>query len=343
MAKQISNGKRRLSGLGLATSLVRDVCEVAGMPNLIDDAHAELAQAGVIEAVQRHDDATLFGWLLEAMSDQGIADTAAWTFMERNGRTRSEDIAAGISSAPPCPKLKSYWHFQGCGYRKTMQTCHEPAHFSGCPLPRHALRNGSLNQAAYGLWLFIRDVSGGDLVGWIDSRLEQADRPGSPNRARSLVDAVIPPLRNIHGLSDKVLSMSLSMLLLAGDPSRDRWVAAGTAMTAIDTLVHNWLHRTGILRRLNANHLYGPHCYANNGCADIITRLARKIDASCFNANFPAVFPRFVQHAIWRFCAQAGLDQCNGNTVRDGSRCRQHNCVLFGTCERVVMTKPTAD
>jgi hypothetical protein len=31
-------------------------------------------------------------------------------------------------------------------------------------------------------------------------------------------------------------------------------------MIAIDTLVHNWLHRTGILHRFEADHAYGMAC-----------------------------------------------------------------------------------
>jgi hypothetical protein len=38
-------------------------------------------------------------------------------------------------------------------------------------IPTHRLRNGRLNQTAYSLFLFIRDVAGSDLVGWIDARL----------------------------------------------------------------------------------------------------------------------------------------------------------------------------
>ena len=50
-----------------------------------------------------------------------------------------------------------------------------------CPLPTHRLRNGHLNQIAYSLYLFIRDVADGDLVGWIDDRLDQANDPGAPD------------------------------------------------------------------------------------------------------------------------------------------------------------------
>ena len=71
----------------------------------------------------------------------------------------------------PAPKLQSYWHYHDCGYRKIAGTCNEPGHFSACPLPLHPLRNGRLNQTAYGLFLFIRDLADGDLVAWIDRRL----------------------------------------------------------------------------------------------------------------------------------------------------------------------------
>ena len=43
-----------------------------------------------------------------------------------------------------------------------------------CPLPAHEFRNGNLNQLAYSLFLFIRDVAAGDLVDWIDRRLAEA-------------------------------------------------------------------------------------------------------------------------------------------------------------------------
>jgi hypothetical protein len=72
-------------------------------------------------------------------------------------------------------------------------------------------------------------------------------------------------------------------------------------------LVHNFLHRSGILDRLNAGHRYGPICYQRTGCAGVLEAVAQCIDARTFNPDFPATFPRFVQHAIWRYCAQLGL------------------------------------
>lgn len=72
------------------------------------------------------------------------------------------------------PKLRCYWSFHGCGYRKGSRTCAEPGIVSYRSLPRHHLRNGRLNQTAYSLFLFIRDVADGDLVEWIDQTLDSS-------------------------------------------------------------------------------------------------------------------------------------------------------------------------
>ena len=65
---------------------------------------------------------------------------------------------------------------------------------------------------------------------------------------------------------------------------------------------------------------YGPRCYTPNGCAAILAIIAEQIDAQAFNREFPTVFPRFVQLAIWRFCAQSGLNECNGNRIDNRQR-----------------------
>ncbi|HLL13417.1 MAG TPA: hypothetical protein VK570_20305, partial [Rubrivivax sp.] len=197
-------------------------------------------------------------------------------------------------------------------------------------------------QTAYALFLFLRDVCGGDLVGWIDQRLASADDPDRADRAALMREALLEPLCGIHGVSHKVLSMALAGLLLGADPNRERWVSTGASMVAVDTLVHNWLHRTGTLRRLGAEHAYGPACYRPGGCASLIEEAARHIDARQFCPAGPAFFPRLVQKAIWLFCAEAGLGLCNGNRIDDRDRCGQHECPLFQGCERVAL-RPSVD
>jgi hypothetical protein len=248
-------------------------------------------------------------------------------------------IARDLRRSPTCPKLKSYWDFHGCRYNKTRYTCAESDHLPRCPLPNHWLRNGRLNQTAYALHLFIRDIAGGDLVGWIDRRLNTAIKRSGPDRLASMRTALLDPLKEVHGVSDKVLMMALSTLFLGAAGHRRRRREVGGSMIAIDTLVHNFLHRTGILHRFRADHAYGATCYRPGGCAEIIETVAQRIDARQFNRGFPRWFPRFVQHAIWRYCAQQGLDICNGNQIDDRKRCSNTQCSLYSKCDRKELRK----
>jgi hypothetical protein len=324
------------SSLTYAVRLVHATCCLAGSADFLDEIGADLRRRGIVRAVQDHDTPALFHWLIELLSFQGLSDAVAAGYIAQHGTARWADIAEGLSQRPPCPKLAGYWAFDGCGYRKTVHTCAEPRYISACPLPRHPLRNGRLNQMAYGLFLFIRDVAGGDLVDWIDQQLQAANEL-SPGHFAALREAVVGPLRNVHGLSDKVLAMAISFLLFAGGKRRPLWAKTAASLVAVDTLVHNYLHRTGILRRFSADHAYGEACYRPGGCAGIIDLVAAHIDARQFNPRFPAAFPRFVQSAIWRYCAENGLDVCNGNRIDDSARCSNAQCQLFRRCDRVVL------
>jgi hypothetical protein len=204
-------------------------------------------------------------------------------------------------------------------------------------LPKHHLRNGRLNQTAYSLFLFIHDIADGDLVGWIDRQLQGANYQAGPDRLARMRASLIEPLREVYGVSDKVLTMALSCVLLGAPHNRPLWVEVGGSMIAIDTLVHNFLHRTGILARFKANHQYGVACYQPGGCAEIIQVVAEHIDARQFNPSYPKTFPRFVQHAIWRYCSQNGLDVCNGNRIDDSRRCENKECRVRLMCDRVVL------
>jgi hypothetical protein len=328
---------RSNTGLDYATNLIRRVCHLSGQFDLIEDVRSSFAEIGLLDAIRLHDDDALFGWLAEAISYQGISDSVAAGYLEQHGTVEASDIRRGLAGRASCPKLRSYWHFENCGYKKTARTCNGPKHLARCPLPRHDLRNGVLSQASYALHLFMRDVAAKDFVGWIDGRLQGANREAGPDRVKHLCASVIEPLRHVHGISDKVLNMTLANLLLAGDPGRELWVEAGAGMIAIDTLVHNWLHRSGVLSQMKAGHAYGAGCYRPGGCSTIIEQVALRIDARDFNRRFPAVFPRFVQKTIWHFCAGQGFDQCNGNQIDDAGRCGLRQCPLFKGCGRVAL------
>jgi hypothetical protein len=317
-----------------AVRIVHQVCCLAGSASLIDDLQSDLEGVDLRAIIGSGDNVALYDWLIDAVSYQGISDRVAFDYMERHGRLTWQDVEAGLANRALCPKLQSYWQFHDCRYDKASRTCAEPDHIARCALPRRKLRNGRLNQTAYSLFLFIRDIADGDLIGWIDYRLTvSAGFPG--DRASQVRAASIEPLREVYGVSDKVLMMALSCILISAPPDRQHWIEAGMTMIAVDTLVHNFLHRSGILHRLKADHAYGYACYQPNGCADIIYRVSKQIDARSFNSSFPRLFPRFVQHAIWQYCSQQGLNVCNGNRIDDRKCCDNIYCRVFKLCDRI--------
>jgi hypothetical protein len=196
-----------------AARLIYRVCCLAGSTNLIEEFRD--ADTGLPDLVSRRDTAALFDWWVGALSYQGISDRVAYEYMRRHGQVTWRALQRDMGNAPSCPKLQSYWHFNGCRYDKGSRTCAEPEHIGRCPLPRHQLRNGRLNQTAYSLYLFVRDIADGDLVGWIDNQLQQAAMANPADGLAAMREALIGPLRNVFGVSDKVLTMTLSAILIS--------------------------------------------------------------------------------------------------------------------------------
>ena len=98
-------------------------------------------------------------------------------------------------------------------------------------------------------------------------------------------------------------------------------------MIAIDTLVHNFLHRTGILRRFNAE----PPVWCGLLPAQRLCRhhpSRRRADrCPAVQSNVSADLSRFVQHAIWQYCARDGLDvTAIGSTITGGASARSADC-----------------
>jgi hypothetical protein len=314
-----------------AIGLVQKVCEIAGSSSLTF-SFENVEQSELRRAIASADTEAIFNWMIATLSFQGISDRVAAQYLHDHGGITWREIETQLARNSSCAKLRSYWHFHRCGYRKSEATCRVPQHFDDCAVPSHDLRNGRLNETAYSLFFFCRDVAGGDLVSWIARQLETAQ-----DDLTSKFAALVDPLRNVFGVSDKMLTMTLSSLLIAAPDDYASWREVGFGMIVVDRLVHNFLVRTGITKRLGRPHAYGPQCYEANGCAEIIRETAAAIDARRSNAAYPVVFPRFVQHAIWRYCALDGLNVCNGNRIDDRSRCLNHTCDLYIKCERVAL------
>ncbi len=319
----------RAAAMPRAIALIQRVCDIAAPRNYLAETREYLLNAGIVGAVATHDTPALYRWLMETISYQGIANRVASDYLDCHGRVQWADIEIGLRRPDRCSKLATYWTFHGCGYRKWARTCAVPPRLPHCLVPALPMRNGSLAQAAAALYLFLRDVCGGDFIGWIDDHLSRSNEPD----AARIIDA----MRHIHGVSDKVLSLALVPLLLGGRPGDALWQAAGAQLIVIDTLVHNWLHRTGILNDLDVRHLYGPKCYGPNGCADILRRAALLIDARRYGSENPPAFPRLIQYAIWRFCSAESFDICNGNRIDDRKPCSGAGCPIMRYCGRVAL------
>jgi hypothetical protein len=145
-----------------ATRLILKVCRIAGTAAFIDEAGLGPDGKDLRKAIRSRNTAALFDGLVAALSYQGISDEVAKNFMDRHGLASWHVIESALGRRPTCPKLRSYWHFYDCRYNKGRFVCAEPTHLADCSLPRSWLRNGRLNQTAYSLYLFVRDVADGD-------------------------------------------------------------------------------------------------------------------------------------------------------------------------------------
>ena len=201
--------------------MVHGVCCLAGAASLIDDIRADLRAEGIPTAIRRHDTATLFDWLISALSYQGISDQVATDYMERHGPATWADIDAKIRwfHLPKTQKLLA---------TSTPVRC-PPTSCATGGLTRWPTRY-SCSFATLPMAIWSAGSTGSS----------SADDPASPDRLARLREALVGPLREVYGVSDKVLTMTLSCILL-GAPKRQRlWHEVGAGMIAIDTLVHNF-------------------------------------------------------------------------------------------------------
>ena len=307
--------------------IVDELCRRCGV-DLITEAEWEMFDEGLGRAVERRDSKALFNWIMYPASYQGVSDRIAESYIEEYGNITFLQISRALNRKPRCRKLAGFEEFQGCGFVKGSETCNNPVMYSRCPLPRHPLRNGRLNIMAYSLYFFIRDICHNDLVGFID-RIAEQEKP-----ARDRLDELVSELSRIYGMQGKIIHMVFSSFLLGLGPIKPAWKDLGYVSIAVDTLVHNFLHRTGLLRYYGMEHKFGS-CYGPKGCRAVIEDLAGRIDCTRFSDKNPAYFPRCVQMAIWRFCSEGGESICNGRMIDDSGPCENSDCPLFDMCDRI--------
>ena len=284
----------------------------------------------------------LFECLMGSLSYQGIGDMVVNSYREMHGDVTYFQIARRLKQARReyhgklCARLQSFDRFTSCGYKKTQPICNNPRMLNRCPLPSHDLLKGVLNIKAYSFFFYIRDVCQGDLLSHFKNIIENHIKTSNPDPS-AVIEArndLVTDFKQIFGVGDKLANMTLSSFLLSNQ-NNQTYVRVGQAMIAVDTLVHNFLHRTGVLKFYNCQHNYGPGC--SKDCISIIDSLTKKIDARQFNQAHPKYFPRFVQFSIWRFCSITGENICNGVNINDGKPCNQEDCPLYQLCDHIAL------
>lgn len=282
----------------------------------------------------------LFPRLMHLFSYQGISDERADRYIEDHGDITFMQITRSLNkykkeNGKLCSKLQNFDSFVDCGYKKTSETCNNPYMFSRCPVPCHDLRTGILNQKAYSFYFFLRDKCQGDIISYVDNIINShmgesvSDDPGT-DAVIGACDEIIGNFVEIYGVANKLANMALAepFMLYRENP---RWKLVGQSMIAIDSLVHNFLHRTGILEAYDAEHKYrGDDCATK--CTSVLQALSKEIDASKFDKSYPKYFPRFVQVSIWSYCHKI----CNGNRIDDKQPCALGDeCVVSNLCAKV--------
>ena len=279
----------------------------------------------------------LFKELMKALSLQGIGDEVVNSYRRAHGDIIYFQIANRLNRQRKrhrllCSKLRSFQRFKGCGYRKETFTCNNPIMLLRCPVRRHDLLKGVLNVKAYSFYFYIRDICQGDMISHFNRIIERYINTSNPDPS-AVIDArndLVADFKLIFGVGDKLANMTLSSFLLA-DQDNKSYARVGQTMIAIDSLVHNFLQRTGLLKFYDCHHNYGPGC--SKHCVTVIDSLAKKIDARQFNKAHPPYFPRFIQFSLWRFCTINGENICNGVNINDAKPCKQENCPVYFLCD----------
>jgi hypothetical protein len=324
-----------------AVALVTAVCRLPGNDQFVRDTNRAAKADGLREAVKARDTPALFDWLMTSFSFQGISDRIASGYIQAHGNANWSVIEKGLRHhRKRCPKLENFEAYRDCGYRKTAATCRNPSDFHGCPVPSLPLRKGDLNQLAFSLYFFLRDRCRGDLVGFIEAIFAEVDATAPIDPVAAKREALISGFSEVHAISAKLIAMTFATLLMAADPRRSDWIKVGRSLVAVDSLVHNFLHRTGILGVFDRRHPYGNRCHRPDGCVGVILDLAGRIDASQINPRFPKTFPRLIQFAIWAFCAETRLNICNGRQIDDLLPCARTDCPVGGQCSRIALRPP---
>ena len=334
MTRQKQASKRSIE---IVKEIIRAQQKLFVDPYLTDSTEIEAILHQMMHGKPQHKSIKLYQYFLEAFLHSGGGDRSNLNYYHNQKYKPTFNRVKHALQAAQCPKLASFETFRGCGYRKTTNNCAEPAFLKSCPLPRFDMKRGPLNEMAFSLYFFLRDVCRRDFYTFVTQHFGEGELSGGAINER--LQAFIGKVTTIANVGPKLAHMALAWLFLTRYSGWD-YRRVGEQMIAVDSLVHTFLHRTGILANYGADHAYGARCHADTGCLGVIHDLSRRIDCREFNPTLPANFPRFIQYHIWAYCGQGGENICNLNKCKPGKP--NPACVLRqqGLCAELPPQRP---
>jgi hypothetical protein len=134
------------------------------------------------------------------------------------------------------------------------------------------MKRGALNQMVFSLYFFLRDVCRRDFYTFVREHFGEGQLTAGAVSER--LHDFIGKISAIANVGPKLAQMALAWLFLTRSPGWD-YRQVGLHMIAVDSLVHTFLHRAGILDSYQVEHAYGPRCHAEAGCLGVIHDLTR--------------------------------------------------------------------
>lgn len=110
----------------------------------------------------------------------------------------------------------------------------------------------------FSLYFFLRDVCQNDFYRFIQTHFDKG------KQAKSQVQDFIQTFSQVYNVGPKLIDMAFSHIYFTQYPGWD-YRRVGAEMVAIDTLVYNFLSRTGTLDEYKKPHKYGPACHTQKG------------------------------------------------------------------------------
>jgi hypothetical protein len=300
--------------------LIEDQLELFNAPFVNDYPELKEIIEQMIHGTKGTKSIKLYQYLIESFLLTGGSDASNWGhYRNQKVKPTFNRIKKALVSAE-CPKLVSFDTFIDCNYRKTAQACNKPDLLASCPVPKFDMKRGGLNQMVFSLFFFFRDVCDNDFYEFAKNHLD------STKPTKDQIQNFIETFNQVYNVGPKLADMAFSHLFFTQYPGWD-YREIGAEMVAIDSLVHNFLHRTGALDEYQKPHNYGPACHTSNGCLEVIEKIAKEIDCQEYHSSYPAYFPRLIQLYIWTYCSMSGENICNGNKCKEGKPNRE--CGLY--------------